>query len=98
MSAATKSALVVGVAVAWLVARPAAAQERQVKRIEEMNRAAMEDYDLLEFESAKKQLSDALALAKKNKLDKHKVVARTHLNLAIVFGGGLADQDTALLE
>ena len=63
-----------------------------------MNRAAMEDYDLLEFDAARKLLSDALALARKNKLDKSAAAARTHLDLGIVHGAGLADQDAALLE
>src|SRR5688500_12941051 len=71
---------------------------KQIKRIEDMNRAAMEDYDLLEFESAKKQLNEALVLVKKHKLQNHAVSAKTHMNLGIVYGGGLADTDTALLE
>jgi hypothetical protein len=58
----------------------------------------MEDYDLLEFDAAKKQLNDALALAKRAKLDRQPAAARTHLNLGIVFGGGSGDNDTALLE
>jgi hypothetical protein len=90
---------ILALAAVTLVAGAAGAQDaRQVRRVEEMNRTAMEDYDLLEFESAKKQLSDALAIVKKARLDKHRVAARTHMNLGIVYGGGLGDQDTALLE
>src|SRR5262249_10959374 len=81
------------------VAAPALAQEaRNVKKIEDLNRSAMEDYDLLEFDAAKKQLADALALAKRTKLDKHAVAARTHLDLGIVYGAGIGDHDAALLE
>ena len=69
-----------------------------MRKVDDLNRAAMEDFDLLEFDAAKKQLTDALALVKKAKLDKHPVAARTHLNLAIVYGSGLNDGDTALLE
>jgi hypothetical protein len=87
-------------AVAFAFPQLAASAEdvKTTKKVEDMNRAAMEDYDLLEFESAKKQLNDALALAKKAKLDKAAVAARTHLNLGIVYGGGLNDKDTATLE
>jgi hypothetical protein len=85
--------------IAAVAPTSAGAQDaRMVKRVEDLNRAALEDYDLLEFESARKQLGDALALIKKHRLDRHRVAARTHMNLAIVHGGGLGDQDTALLE
>ena len=41
-------------------------REGRQEGIEDLNRAAMEDYDL-EFENAKKQLDEALGLVKKNK-------------------------------
>ena len=91
-------ALVVVACVVVASGGVAFAQERNIKRVEDLNRAAMEDYDLLELESAKKQLHDALALVKKAKLERSPVAARTHVNLAIVYGAGLGDQDTALLE
>ncbi len=85
--------------IVLLTAFPAAAQDaRAVKRVEDLNRAAMEDYDLLELESARKQLSDALAIIKRSRLERDPVAARTHMNLGIVHGAGLGDQDTALLE
>jgi hypothetical protein len=87
------------VIVLLVCAAPAWAQEsRNAKKIQELNRAAMEDYDLLEFDAAKKQLNDALALAKRARLEKNAVNARTHLNLGIVYGAGAGDNDTALLE
>jgi hypothetical protein len=92
-------ALVVACLVLAATAAPVAAQDaRAVKRVDDLNRAAMEDYDLLELESAKKQLNDALALIKKSRLERHAVAARTHLNLGIVYGAGMGDLDTALLE
>ncbi len=100
MTTMTLRPLAAVLAVAVLgAAAPASAQEaRNVKKIEDLNRAAMEDYDLLEFDAAKKQLNDALALAKRARLEKHAVVARTHLDLGIVHGAGSGDSDTALLE
>jgi hypothetical protein len=80
------------VSVVLLAAAPALAQDsRAVKKIEDINRAAMEDYDILNFESAKKLLEGAETQIKKAKLDKHPVAARTQVNLGIVLGGGLGD-------
>ena len=77
-------------------AAPALAQDsRAVKRIEDINRAAMEDYDILNFESAKKLLEGAEPQIKKAKLDKHPIAARTQVNLGIVLGGGLGDMPGA---
>jgi hypothetical protein len=86
-------------AAVLVVAAPAHAQDsRNVKKIEDLNRSAMEDYDLLEFDAARKQLGDALALAKRTRLEKNPVCARTHMNLGIVYGAGVGDNDAALLE
>jgi hypothetical protein len=93
----------VGVAAAVVVVaapagRAAAEEVKAVKKVEDMNRAAMEDYDLLEFESAKKRLNEALVSVKKNKLEKHPVAAKIHMNLGIIAAGGMQDKDTALIE
>jgi hypothetical protein len=45
---------------------------------------AMENYDLMDYDAARKLLTQALAVAKKNKLDKDPLVARAHLDLGIV--------------
>jgi hypothetical protein len=45
---------------------------------------AMENYDLMDYDAAKKLLTQALSIAKKNKLDKDPVVAKAHLDLGIV--------------
>lgn len=84
----------------FLAAAPLAhAQESKAgKKVDDMNRAAMEDYDLLEFDAAKKLLNDALAVARRNKLEKSAAAARSHLDLGIVYGAGLNDHDNALLE
>jgi hypothetical protein len=85
-------ALLVVPIVLVALAQPAGAQEaRAIRKIEDANRAAMEDYDILNFESAKKLLEDALSQAKKARLEKHPVAAKTHVNLGIVLGGGMAD-------
>ena len=45
---------------------------------------AMENYDLMDYDAARKSLTQALAIAKKAKLEKDPVVAKAHLSLGIV--------------
>ncbi|HEY5923045.1 MAG TPA: tetratricopeptide repeat protein [Kofleriaceae bacterium] len=45
---------------------------------------AMENYDLMDYDAARKSLTQALSIAKKSKLDKDPVVAKAHLSLGIV--------------
>jgi hypothetical protein len=52
---------------------------------------AMESYDLMDYDAARKSLTQALSIAKKSKLDKDPVVARAHLDMGIV---SFANQDT----
>ena len=56
------------------------------------SKEAMENYDLMEYDAAKKLLNQALAIAKKGKLDKDPVTARIYLQLGIAeFAAGNAD-------
>jgi hypothetical protein len=53
---------------------------------------AMENYDLMDYEAAKKSLNPALATAKKAKLEKDPVTARVYLDLGIAsFAAGDSD-------
>ncbi|MDB4958209.1 MAG: hypothetical protein JWO36_5778 [Myxococcales bacterium] len=45
---------------------------------------AMESYDLIEYDAAKKSLNQAIAIAKKSRLEKDPLVARAYLDLGIV--------------
>lgn len=45
---------------------------------------AMENYDLMDYDAAKKSLTQALAIAKKAKLDKDPVTAKAYVDLGIV--------------
>jgi len=45
---------------------------------------AMESYDLMDYAAATKLLNQALAIAKKGKLEKDPIVAKAHLSLGIV--------------
>src|SRR5262245_30624957 len=61
-------------------------------RVEQLNKRAMGDYDLLEFDSARRTLNEALVLIKKSGLDTDPVAARTYLNLGVVYVAGLKDR------
>lgn len=80
-------ALVVGIGVAH--AGPKQDVQSKVKE-------AMENYDLMDYDAARKLLNQALATAKKAKLDKDPVVAKAHLSMGIVAFAN-SDQDAAKL-
>jgi hypothetical protein len=65
------------------------------KDIQAKVKEAMENFDLLEYEEAKKLLAQALSTAKKAKLDRDPIVAQIHVRLGIVFFAGLQDADAA---
>jgi hypothetical protein len=76
----------VAIVVGFGVAHAGPKQDIQAKVKE-----AYENYDLMDYDQAKKSLNQALAIAKKSKLDKDPVVAKAHLAMAIV---ALVDKDT----
>lgn len=59
---------------------------------------AMQNYDNLEYDIARKLLTEALAIAKRSKLDADPVVAKVHINLAVVYFAGLNQPESAKLE
>ena len=72
--------------------RPVAAQSQVVeKQVARMNRAAMDDFDALEFESARKTLVDAVAMLRSSGLDETALAAKTLLNLGILYISGFKD-------
>ena len=80
--------------VSLLLGRLAVAEPEEVtaKRLEQLEQRAMENYDALEFDSAKKQLVEALDLAQKGGLGEDPIVAKLHLSLGIVYVAGLKDK------
>jgi hypothetical protein len=70
-----------------LVAAPLAAHAQSDEAIEKatkQNKKAVEEYENLNFEEARKLLKDTLDYCDKNGLDKHPIKARTHIHLGIV--------------
>jgi hypothetical protein len=74
------------------LAAPAVADPKA--EIAAKTRAAMASYDSMEYEVARRLLNQALAIAKKAKLDKDPVVARVYLDLGITQLAG-SDQEAA---
>ena len=84
----TISRVVLAALLALVVFRagaPAWAQTDVVKSVERLNRKAMEDYDNLEFESARSTLQSALGKLREAGLDETPTAARTYLNLGMLY-------------
>jgi hypothetical protein len=87
--------------LAILVCLPglAAAQDvRTVKKIDEMNRLAMEDYDIGDYAPAQKRLEETLVAIKAAKLEADPICVRTHVNLGVVLAAGVGDAEKAKAE
>jgi len=84
------SAAIIG--VIWCLAAPAHADPRS--EVAAKARAAMASYDAMDYETARRLLNQALAIAKRAKLDKDPIVARVYLDLGITQLAG-SDQEAA---
>lgn len=83
-------AWVAALVVAGGLARSVAADPKS--DIASKSKEAMESYDMMDYDAAKKLLNQALALVKKAKLDKDAVAARVYLYLGLAsFAGGDPD-------
>jgi hypothetical protein len=87
---------VVGAVVALHAGEAAAQDQAAIDRLVQMNKKALEDYDTLEWDSAKKTLLDALMAGKKAGLDNHPVMARTYVHLGAVYITGFKNRDKAI--
>src|SRR5689334_7467515 len=63
------------------------------KQVQKMNKRAMDDYDSLEFESARRTLQDAVQMLRANGLDEAPIAAKTYANLGIVYINGFKDRN-----
>ena len=90
MRARCAAAVVVG--IVWCLAATAHADPRS--DIAAKTKAAMASYDAMDYETARRLLNQALAIAKKARLDKDPIVARVYLDLGITQLAG-SDQEAA---
>lgn len=92
-------ACLAAVAMVMATASHASAQDDPAQQIERMAKKAMESFDALEYEVAKKLLNKALVVAETNNLENDLLVAKVHLDLGIIhFSGDPQDLDSARLE
>jgi len=81
-----------GVSLLLVVSFGRAALADPKGEITQKSKEAMESYDLMDYDAAKKSLAQAVTAAKKAKLEKDPLVARVYLDLGIVtFAAGDTD-------
>jgi len=80
-----------------LAPRTAMAQDQAaVDKLVQMNKRALDDYDTLDWDAAKRILLDALVAGKKAGLDNHPVMGRTYIHLGAVYITGFKDRQKGL--
>ena len=67
-----------------------------VEKLIQMNKKALDDYETLEWDSAKRTLLQALVFGKKSNLETHPMMARTYVHLGAVYIVGFNDKQKGL--
>jgi hypothetical protein len=82
------------VALSVVPFRSALAQDTEgVAKVRDLNKKAVDAYENLEIEDARKFLMQALEMCAAEGLNKNPIKATTHLNLGVVMVGGLKQRD-----
>jgi hypothetical protein len=80
-----------------LPARTAHAQDQAaVDKLVQMNKKALDDFDTLDFDAAKRILLDALVAGKRAGLENHPVIGRTYIHLGAVYITGFHDKQKGM--
>lgn len=69
-----------------------------VDKVTKLNKKAVDEYENLNFDEARKILKDALDLCSQSGLDKHPITARTHIHLGVVILAGFKQRDLAIKQ
>jgi hypothetical protein len=69
-----------------------------VEKVTKLNKKAVEEYENLNFEEARKILKDALDICTQAGLDNHPIKARTHVHLGVVILAGFHQRDLAVKQ
>jgi len=86
-----------GAAACLLVPAVARAQNAPaVDKLIQMNKKALDDYETLEWDSAKRTLLQALVFGKKSNLETHPMMARTYVHLGAVYIVGFNDKQKGM--
>ena len=78
------------------VARAEAEDSAAVEKVTKLNKKAVDEYQNLNFEEARKLLKSAIELCGQSGLDNHPVTARTYVHLGIVTFSGFKQRDEAI--
>jgi len=73
-----------------------AQDQAAIEKLVQLNKKALDDYDTLEWESAKRTLLEALTAGRKAGLDNHAIMARTYVHLGAVYVTGFKDRNNAI--
>ena len=82
------------------VAAPARAADDSaaVEKITKLNKKAVDEFENLNFDQARKILKDALDACSRAGLDSSQIAARTHVHMGVVLFAGFKQKDEALAE
>ena len=82
-------------------AGPVRAQDENsaaVEKVTKLNKKAVDEFENLNFDQARKILKDALDVCSRSGLEQSQVAARTHVHLGVVLFAGFKQKDEALEE
>src|SRR5688572_5012440 len=77
---------------------PRAQTPEALAKVRDLNKRAVDAYENLDLEEARKALMQALELCATEGLNRHSLKAQTHVNLAVVLVGGLKQRDAAIKQ
>jgi len=90
-------AVVLFMAVALSATGRAEAENNElVNKVTKLNKKAVDEYENLNFDEARKILKDALDLCTQGGLEKHPITARTYVHLGVVTFAGFKQRDAAV--
>jgi hypothetical protein len=79
-------------------ARAAAEDSAAVEKVTKLNKKAVDEYQNLNFEEARKLLKSAVEICNQSGLENHPVTARTYIHLGIVTFTGFKQRDEAVKQ
>jgi hypothetical protein len=80
-------------------ARPARAQDPDaLAKVKDLNKKAVDAYENLDLDEARKALMTALEICATEGLNRHALKATTHLNLGVVLVGGLKQREAGVKQ
>jgi hypothetical protein len=91
------SAAILSVLLGMPSSTPAQTPEALAK-VRDLNKRAVDAYENLDLEEARKALMQALELCATEGLNRHPLKAQTHVNLAVVLVGGLKQRDASVKQ